>query len=63
MMSLQKNALFCDGEVFFVDRGLLMGASIPNQTILQISDSQQNASVLSGEGLGEFEMCLHGVTS
>jgi hypothetical protein len=22
-MSLQKNALFCDGELFFVDRGLL----------------------------------------
>jgi hypothetical protein len=29
MVSLQKNALFCDGEVFFVDRGLLMGAIEP----------------------------------
>jgi len=28
MMSLQKNILFCDGEVFFLDRRLLMGASI-----------------------------------
>jgi hypothetical protein len=29
MMSLQKTALFCDGGVFFVDRGLLMGAIEP----------------------------------
>jgi hypothetical protein len=25
-MSLKKNIIFCDGEVFFLDRGLLMGA-------------------------------------
>jgi len=31
MMSLQKKiVLFCDGEVFSLDRGLLMGASICN---------------------------------
>jgi hypothetical protein len=38
MMSLQKKTvLFCDGEVFSLDRGLLMGASIWNQGKLQIS--------------------------
>jgi hypothetical protein len=25
---LQKTILFCDGQVFFIDRDLLMGASI-----------------------------------
>jgi hypothetical protein len=37
MMSLQKTALFCDGGVFFVDRGLLMGAigpTILNQNVI-----------------------------
>jgi hypothetical protein len=28
MMSLQKNDPFCDGGVFLIDRGLLMGACI-----------------------------------
>jgi hypothetical protein len=30
MMSLQKNDPFCDGGVFLIDRGLLMGARNPN---------------------------------
>ena len=30
VLFLQKLILFCDGEVFFIDRGLLMGASITN---------------------------------
>ena len=37
MMSLQKKTvLFCDGEVFSLDRGLLMGASISTLPKLQI---------------------------
>ena len=35
-MSLQKNILFCDGEVFSLDRGLLMGASTCNSIIIEI---------------------------
>jgi hypothetical protein len=33
-MSLQKNDPFCDGGVFLIDRGLLMGASIIDYTKL-----------------------------
>jgi len=37
MMSLQKKiVLFCDGEVFSLDRGLLMGAMIYNRKIIEI---------------------------
>jgi hypothetical protein len=32
----QKLILFCDGEVFFIDRGLLMGAMICNSAKCQI---------------------------
>jgi len=30
VLFLQKLILFCDGQVFFIDRSLLMGASISN---------------------------------
>jgi len=33
----KKNVLFCDGVVFFLDRRLLMGAKIFNQSKLHIS--------------------------
>jgi len=36
MMSLQKNILFCDGEQFSLDRGLLMGASMSTLPKVQI---------------------------
>jgi hypothetical protein len=29
----KKDIIFCDGEVFFLDRGLLMGAKIKGQSI------------------------------
>ena len=38
MMSLQKNILFCDGEVFSLDRGLLMGANSTTLPKLQVSN-------------------------
>jgi len=37
MLSLQKKELlFCDGEVFSLDRGLLMGANSTTLLLLQI---------------------------
>ena len=33
----KKDIIFCDGEVFSLDRGLLMGANIQNPILLQIS--------------------------
>ena len=33
----KKDIIFCDGEVFSLDRGLLMGANIQNPVFLQIS--------------------------
>ena len=39
--------------------GFVHLASIPNQTIFQISDSKQNTSVLSGARLAVFEGFLY----
>jgi len=36
VLFLQKLILFCDGEVFFIDRGLLMGANSTTLLFLQI---------------------------
>ena len=35
VLFLQKLILFCDGEVFFIDRGLLMGASIWKYSLIK----------------------------
>ena len=32
----KKTVLFCDGEVFFLDRGLLMGAILNNRKLAEI---------------------------
>ena len=37
----KKNVLFCDGGVFFLDRGLFMGANIWNQDKLHVSSRYQ----------------------
>ena len=36
VLFLQKLILFCDGEVFFIDRGLLMGANSTTLLFLEI---------------------------
>ena len=45
------NALFCDGEVFFVDRGLLMGASITTYWKYCISNAYHIVFKNTGEGV------------
>ncbi|MFC1577886.1 hypothetical protein ACFL36_02630 [Thermodesulfobacteriota bacterium] len=37
---------FCDGQMFFIDRGLLMGASITNNPRLQIGFGYQHRGLL-----------------
>ena len=36
----KKNVLFCNGEVFFLDRVLLMGAMIINSTVIEIVEDK-----------------------
>ena len=42
VLFLQKFILFCDGQVFFIDRGLLMGANSTTLLLLQIPNEYHN---------------------